>query len=633
MSRIESFLSARLFLVPQVVGDRIYFISNLNGRNSLYVMDKGGSVPEPLLPPDIALQNPHLINGDSFVVFPELDKILVMIDQDGDENYQPMFIPTDGGYPEKVYGDKFDNQALMAVAPNLEKNLIYYISQSRTEALYTSYRAQLDTGELFKIGSGMYGMFPAAINQDHNYYVFGEQFGMGDSVLYRGETSENAEHFYGVKLEDRQPGQQITPSGINNMIFLKDNSGVLISSILFDDRYSMSIMKFDNPDAQQQVEIIGIVHEGNGELEEADELENGRFLLRYNIDGCSWVYEAEFDEANATMTVKYLLVGQGELANGVLESLRYDAVGDQFALSFSTAVSPTQIYTIEGENRDQLIQHTRERILGIPQHQLSSGEDYSFTSYDGLRISARLYLPSEELGFAGPRPLAYYIHGGPQGQERPDFAWFSMPFIQHLTMNGFAVFVPNVRGSTGYGFSYMKKVERDWGGDDRLDHVHAMTEVLPKDARIDTSRAGVVGRSYGGYMTLTLASRHPELWQAAIDMFGPYDLITFAERVPATWKPFIKMLVGDPETEQDFLAERSPRTYIEDITCPMLVVQGNNDPRVVEKESRELVEKLRDIGKEVDYLMFPDEGHDVLKHENRVKVYDTMTAFFKKHLE
>ena len=122
----------------------------------------------------------------------------------------------------------------------------------------------------------------------------------------------------------------------------------------------------------------------------------------------------------------------------------------------------------------------------------------------------------------------YYVHGGPQSQERPDFAWFSMPLIQFLTLSGFAVFVPNVRGSTGYGLSYMRMVEHDWAGDDMLDHVHAMTEVLPRDERIDTARAGVVGRSYGGYMTLTLASRYPELWSAAVDMFGPYDLIGFA---------------------------------------------------------------------------------------------------------
>ncbi|HEX6384980.1 MAG TPA: prolyl oligopeptidase family serine peptidase, partial [Anaerolineae bacterium] len=186
--------------------------------------------------------------------------------------------------------------------------------------------------------------------------------------------------------------------------------------------------------------------------------------------------------------------------------------------------------------------------------------------------------------------------------------------------------------STGYGLSYTKKVDRDWGGDDRLDHVHAMTQVLPQDERLDTTRTGVVGRSYGGYMTLTLAARHPELWSAAVDMFGPYDLLTFMDRIPETWKPYFAIAVGDPEKDRDFLIERSPRTYIEQISCPLLVIQGKNDPRVIERESRDVVEQLRAIGKEVEYLMFEDEGHDVLKHENRVRCYNAITDFFKRHL-
>ncbi len=207
-----------------------------------------------------------------------------------------------------------------------------------------------------------------------------------------------------------------------------------------------------------------------------------------------------------------------------------------------------------------------------------------------------------------------------------------MPLIQFLTIQGFAVFVPNVRGSTGYGMRYMKQVDRDWGGKDRLDHVHAMTAVLPKEKRVDLSRAGVVGRSYGGYMTLTLAGRHPDLWSAACDMFGPYDLVTFMDRIPETWKPFFAIAVGDPQKDLEFLTERSPRTHIEQMRCPLLVIQGKNDPRVIEQESRDLVEHLRGIGKEVDYLMFEDEGHDVLKLKNRVRCYNEITAFFKKHL-
>ncbi|MCB8981620.1 MAG: S9 family peptidase [Ardenticatenaceae bacterium] len=634
MKRIESFLSARLFLVPQLVGDRLYFISNLNGRNSLYVMDRGGSVPEPLLPPDIALQNPHLMPGRSFVVFPQLNQIIVMIDQDGDENYLPMTIPLTGGYPEPIFADAFANHRVSTDDADLERNTLVFVAESRTEPLMRSYLANLETGELTKLNESQFGGTPAGINDEKTKFILAEGYGAGDGVLFCYNLGdEKPTTLLGTPMAERTPGSEPRKYNIGQAHFIRHDSGILLTTSEFEDTYGPAYLSFNNPTDLQQIPISGTQHEGVGEMEEIRHLTGQTYLLIYNIDGSSWVYEAELDEENLTMQATHLLCGTGELAGGVLESIKYNKAQDEYALSFSTAVSPTQLYTISGPNRGNLQRHTRERILGLPGEWLSPGEDTPFTSYDGLRISARLYLPAAELGYEGPRPLVYYIHGGPQGQERPDFAWFSMPFIQYLALNGFAVFVPNVRGSTGYGFNYMKHVVRDWGGADRLDHVHAMTEILPKDARIDVNHAGVVGRSYGGYMTLTLASRHPELWSAAIDMFGPYDLLTFASRVPETWKPFIKMLVGDPETEQDFMRERSPRTYIEQVTAPMLVVQGKNDPRVIEQESRELVEHLQEIGKEVDYLMFPDEGHDVLKYENRVKVYTTMTDFFKKHLQ
>jgi dipeptidyl aminopeptidase/acylaminoacyl peptidase len=178
-------------------------------------------------------------------------------------------------------------------------------------------------------------------------------------------------------------------------------------------------------------------------------------------------------------------------------------------------------------------------------------------------------------------------------------------------------------------------VDHDWGGQDRLDHVHAMTKVLPKDKRLDVKRAAVVGRSYGGYMTLTMAGRHPELWAAACDMFGPYDLVTFSERIPETWKPYFKIALGDPDIPEGraFLTERSPKTYLKNLACPMLVIQGRNDPRVVAKESEELVADLKKKGKNIDIIIFEDEGHDVLKFANRVTCYNAITDFFAKILK
>jgi dipeptidyl aminopeptidase/acylaminoacyl peptidase len=162
-----------------------------------------------------------------------------------------------------------------------------------------------------------------------------------------------------------------------------------------------------------------------------------------------------------------------------------------------------------------------------------------------------------------------------------------------------------------------------------------MTKILPKDKRLDVKRAAVVGRSYGGYMTLMQAGRHPDLWAASCDMFGPYDLLTFSERIPETWKPYFKIALGDPETAEGraFLAERSPKTYLDNLACPMLVIQGRNDPRVVAKESEELVADLKKKGKEIEILIFENEGHDVLKYENRVACYNAIANFFAKYLK
>jgi dipeptidyl aminopeptidase/acylaminoacyl peptidase len=269
-----------------------------------------------------------------------------------------------------------------------------------------------------------------------------------------------------------------------------------------------------------------------------------------------------------------VICGRGQLSNGVLESVKYDQTGKiRYAISFSTATSPTQIYTVEGQGPSNGVLHTAERILGIPQEWLSPGEDASFTSFDGSVFQPACTCLPRTWVMKGARPLVYYVHGGPQGQERPDFAWFSMPLIQFLTIKGFAVFVPNVRGSTGYGLSYTKHVDRDWGGKDRLDHVHAM-QVLADDPRIDTTRAGVTGRSYGGLYDTHAGFRHPELWSAAVDMFGPYDLFTFMDRIPETWKPYFAVSVGDPEKDADFLIDRSPRTHMERISCPCSSSRG-----------------------------------------------------------
>ena len=381
--KIESFLAARLFLSPQLAGNRLFFISDLSGRLSLYVMDRGGSVPEPLLPPDLALQNPALVEGESFVVFPTLGKILVMIDRDGDENYQPMFVPLEGGIPEPVFGDRFQGQQVLCSHADPERNLAAFQVDPRTSPLARTYLANLETRGLTDLGASLYQNRFAGHNDDYSKIVLFDEYTTGDRTLYLWER-ETCERrlLYGVPLEERRGGEAVPLNSIDHCYFTPSGKGLLFFTSLFEDKYGLGYLTVDGPQepaptagrAARRVDIIGTLHAGGGELEAKaalKHLRDDRYLIRYNVDGCSYAYEGEFDESAVCFRVDRVVVGAAPLSRGVLEHLAHEKPTGRYALSFSTAISPSQLYTIED---NQVIQHTRERILGIPQHLLSEGK-------------------------------------------------------------------------------------------------------------------------------------------------------------------------------------------------------------------------------------------------------------------
>jgi len=634
--RVDHLLSANLFLAPQLAEGRIYFISDLSGRLSLWAIDEAGSVPERLLPSDVSLLTPELVNGESFVALPRFGTIVVMVDNNGDENQQPCVLSLTGGDPQPLFGDRFRGQQVMLIDLEQDGRGILVVDD-RTSPDLEAFEFDLtrpDNG-LASLGTSKYGNFPVATDESRDRYVIVDEYLPRDSTLWLWERSTGERRLLrGIPIEDRAEGQEPPREGFGQGFFTSD-TGLVIESFAFDDLGGLAYLSMTDPDGMVAVEIAGLAHTGTGEFADFRELSANSYLLTYNVDGVSWLYTAAFDEPSRTMTITGVLAGTGELSNGVVEHAGYDKATDRFAVSFSSAAMPSQLVIAgpaTGSGSRDIRFVTRNRVVGLDPALLCAGEDASFVSHDGLRVSARLYLPSEQLGFTGPRPVVYYIHGGPQGQERPDFTWFSMPLIQYLTLRGFAVFVPNVRGSTGYGQDYMQRVDRDWGGQDRLDHVAGVAH-LRSDSRVDAGRIGVMGRSYGGYMTLTLAGRHPDLWSAAIDMFGPYDLPVWVTRLPETWQTYFHMALGHPDKDLDFLVERSPKTYLGDLACPMLVIQGANDPRVTKADSDGVVDELRANGKQIEYLVFEDEGHDVTKAANKVRCYTAIADFMAEHLK
>ena len=208
MFRIESLLSARLFISPQVTEKRIYFLSNLSGKLSLYVMNFGGSVPEPLLPPNIALQNPHLIGGLPFVAFPELGKIFLMMDRDGDENYLPMIIPLEGGFPEPAFNGFFEGNRVHLLDYDRGEGLVTLVAESRTEPVQTSYLGNLKTGSLMKLAFSAYGAIPIAFSSDFQQVLIADLYMVGDTVLYQMNVGEEAlQLLQGKPLDMREEGE------------------------------------------------------------------------------------------------------------------------------------------------------------------------------------------------------------------------------------------------------------------------------------------------------------------------------------------------------------------------------------------------------------------------------------------
>jgi hypothetical protein len=184
-NRIEALLSARLFLEPQLAEDRIYFISNLSGHLSLHVMDAAGGVPEPLLPPQLALQNPELIIGYSFYVLPRLGQIVVMIDQDGDENYEPFIVPIEGGFPEPLAEESFSRHRSSLLDVDVETSTAYFSVQSREEQMISALRVDLDSRASETIGQSMYGAYVAAWTPDHSRIVLADGYTRATSCCTR----------------------------------------------------------------------------------------------------------------------------------------------------------------------------------------------------------------------------------------------------------------------------------------------------------------------------------------------------------------------------------------------------------------------------------------------------------------
>ena len=309
---------------------------------------------------------------------------------------------------------------------------------------------------------------------------------------------------------------------------------------------------------------------------------------------------------------------------GVCEDLVLSADGTRAAFARISATEPWQVWTLDIATGDARVALTTS--FGVPSDELVEPQLLRIPAADG-DIPCFVYRPR---GARGPVPAVLYPHGGPEGQSRPAFA-AHLTHLAAIVHRGIALVVPNIHGSTGYGRAWQVAIHKDWGGIDLRD-LRAVSEWMTKQPDFDQERLAVYGGSYGGFATLTCVTRIPELWRCAVDVFGVANLITMLENAQPNWRRFLARWIGDAERDRAKLVERSPITHIENVRCPMLILQGENDPRVPKEESDQVVERLRALGRRVEYVVYPGEGHGFTKRTNAQDAYGRIVDFLTKEL-
>jgi len=317
-----------------------------------------------------------------------------------------------------------------------------------------------------------------------------------------------------------------------------------------------------------------------------------------------------------------------ELPAGDLGSVRFSRDEGRIAFLIDSATSPANLHVVDLASQDHA-QLTNALNPAISEAEMVEAEVVRFESFDGLEIPGILYRP-HGASADNPVPALVWVHGGPGGQSRIGYS----ATIQHLVNHGYAVYAANNRGSSGYGKTFYHMDDRRHGEEDLRDIV-AAGDWLRQQDWVDADQVGVIGGSYGGFMTAAALTFHPDAFEVGINIFGVTNWERTLASIPPWWESFREALydeMGDPATDAERHRAISPLFHAESVTKPLLVVQGANDPRVLQVESDELVEAVRANGVPVEYVLFPDEGHGFRRRENRIAASEAYVSFLDTYL-
>ncbi|MGC1243586.1 MAG: S9 family peptidase [Chryseosolibacter sp.] len=543
--------------------------------------------------------------------FPSGDRLIYTSDKGGNE-INHLYVRNNNGSVQDLIPDSTAKASFAGWS--YDKKKLYYISNSRDKRFFDLMRIQIDADqeeENLYPSSIVYqnneGLDPAAISKDDRYIALSKTITTNNSDMYLLDTQTGKLKHLSQHQGNVQYAPQFFSLDGKKLFYLTDEGSEFMYLASYD-----------------------IASGGKAKEEEAPwdimysyQSRTGKYrVVAINQDARTEI--KIYDESNGGKPLEIAGLPAGDITSVTISD-------SEKLMSFfvSDSKSPANLFLYNFETKE-VTQLTNTMSKEIDLNDLVAGEVIRYKSFDGMEIPALLYKP-KGLKKDEKVPALLWIHGGPGGQTRLNYS----PIIQHLVNHGYAILAVNNRGSSGYGKTFFAADDRRHGDADLKDCIESK-KYLAALPWIDTDKIGIAGGSYGGYMVMAALAFAPEEFEVGVNIFGVTNWIRTLKSIPPWWTSFRDALyaeLGDPAKDSVMLYNKSPLFHAKRITKPFIVLQGSNDPRVLQVESDEIVAAAKANNIPVEYVVFPDEGHGFLKKENNIKTSQEILKFVDIHLK
>ena len=586
-------------------GQRLSFLTDITGVGEVWSVPVDIHAAQPAWPMQLTFRGERAA-GASFS--PNDDTLLLTADQGGSELTDLYMLSGDGSQLTALTADPGIIYTSANWSPDGAR--IAYSSNERDRRYFDVYERALATGETKRLLEQDGTNHFIDYSPDGRYHLVSRyesnirnQLLLLDSAT--GEVRDLTPDMGDGPAEHAFPAWSADRRGL----YLLSNRGRQFMSLAWLDlaTTTLTYLRDDAWDAEN----FAVTQDGK------------HMALVTNEDGYSRL--ELFDVAAGWAERQALPLAGADLPSGVLRELTWSRDGRRLAFTVDMANDASDVWVWDIAEQ-VLWRATRSALGGIARSDLATPALLRYPTFDGRQIPAFLYTPRD----LTPKglPVVVYVHGGPEGQSRPLYN----AIIQYLTGAGYGVFVPNVRGSTGYGYEYQSLDDVRKRMDSVADLKYGV-QYLCESGIADPRRVAVMGGSYGGFMVLSALTTYPELWAAGVDIVGVANFVTFLENTGPWRRKIREAEYGSLEHDRDFLEEISPIRHVDRITAPLFVVHGANDPRVPVGEAEQIVAALRTRNIPVEYLRFADEGHGLIKRANRLIAYPAIAQFLDQYVK